>query len=173
MLHNFESRFAECWPVEGWCDVTVLVAISGGADSVALLRAMLGLKKSGVGRLCAAHFNHRLRPEADADEQFVRELCANSKISCEFGRAEASQIASMQGEGIEEAARRLRYDFLRSTAGRLGARYTPAAIRAWRVCWSSWTSCASRAKASRACSRRWRNRGCPCPSWSRTPAASG
>jgi tRNA(Ile)-lysidine synthase len=127
MPHDFESRFAECWPPQDWCEVTVLVAISGGMDSVALLQAMLRVKKSGAGRLCAAHFNHRLRSAADADEQFVRELCADLRIPCEIGRAETAQIASASGEGIEEAARRLRYDFLESTAGRLGARYIATA----------------------------------------------
>jgi tRNA(Ile)-lysidine synthase len=123
MPHDFEIRFAEKWPPAGWCEVTVLIAISGGADSAALFRAMLGSKKSGAGRLCAAHFNHRLRPEAETDEQFVRELCAKWNVPCEFGRAETSQITSLSGEGVEEAARRLRYEFLESAAGRLGARY--------------------------------------------------
>lgn len=94
---------------------------------MALLRVMQELKKDGVGRSCAVHFNHRLRAEADADEQFVRELCATMKIACEVGRAETSQIASAAGEGIEEAARRLRYEFLKDTAARLGARYVVTA----------------------------------------------
>jgi tRNA(Ile)-lysidine synthase len=72
MQNDFESRFVENWPAEEWGDVTVLAAISGGADSVGLLRVMARLKKSGTGRLYTAHFNHRLRPEADLDEQFVR-----------------------------------------------------------------------------------------------------
>ncbi|MCC6125178.1 MAG: tRNA lysidine(34) synthetase TilS [Pirellulales bacterium] len=127
MPHDFELRFAENWPPEDWCGVTVLVAVSGGADSVALFRAMLGSKQSGTGRLRAAHFNHRLRPEAEDDEQFVRELCAKWNVPCEVGVAEVAQMASASGEGIEEAARRLRYDFLESAAGRLGARYVATA----------------------------------------------
>jgi tRNA(Ile)-lysidine synthase len=123
MLHDFETRFSESWSPIDWCDVTILLAVSGGADSVALLRAMKNLKKGGAGRIYAAHFNHRLRQEADADELFVRELCADFNIPCEVGRAEASQILSTPGEGIEEAARNLRFDFLQSTAAGLGARY--------------------------------------------------
>jgi tRNA(Ile)-lysidine synthase len=88
---------------------------------------MRGLRKGGSGRLCAAHFNHCLRAEADADEQFVRELCKQMEIVCEVGQAETSEIALASGEGIEEAARRLRYDFLESTAARLGARYVVTA----------------------------------------------
>jgi len=127
MSNDFESRFADSWPVADWRDVTVAVAISGGADSVALLTAMVALKSGGAGRLCAVHFNHRLRAGASGDEQFVRELCGRFQISCEIGRAETSQIAAAAGEGIEEAARRLRYDFLESAAGRLGARYVATA----------------------------------------------
>jgi tRNA(Ile)-lysidine synthase len=123
MLHDFESRFVESWSPSEWCDVTILVAISGGADSAALLCAMLASRKSGAGRLYAAHFNHRLRAEADSDEQFVRDFCARAGIPYEVGRAEATQITSAPGEGIEEAARRARYEFLESAAGRLGARF--------------------------------------------------
>jgi tRNA(Ile)-lysidine synthase len=127
MVNGFELRLTDLWPPKEWQDVTVLVAISGGADSVALLRALIGLKTEGAGRICAAHLNHRLRLDAEADEQFVRELCERLNIVCEVERAEASQIAAMRGEGMEEAARRLRYDFLSRAAGKLGARYVATA----------------------------------------------
>ncbi len=52
MLHPLESKLADAWPPSQWADVTVLVAVSGGADSVALLRAMTALKTGGAGRLC-------------------------------------------------------------------------------------------------------------------------
>lgn len=60
-LHPFETRLAVLWPPDEWLDLTVLVAVSGGADSVALLRAVAALKTGGAGRLCVAHFNHKLR----------------------------------------------------------------------------------------------------------------
>ena len=67
--HAIESRLAAVWPPETWQDVTVLLAVSGGADSVALLRAMRALKQTGDGRLVAAHLNHQLRAaESEADE---------------------------------------------------------------------------------------------------------
>jgi tRNA(Ile)-lysidine synthase len=127
MPNDFETRFAANWPPEEWREVTVLVALSGGADSVALLRSMLATKRGGRGRICAAHFNHRLRAESDLDEEFVRGLGAAADILCEIGRAEAAEIASAPGEGIEEAARRARYEFLAATAGRLGARFVATA----------------------------------------------
>jgi tRNA(Ile)-lysidine synthase len=127
MPHDFEARFAQAWPPKQWCDVTVLVAVSGGADSVALLRSLCRLKAEGPGRIGTLHFNHRLRAEADEDERFVGELCESLKISCKFGRAEEKQIETSPGEGIEETARRLRYEFFSRMAGRLGARFVATA----------------------------------------------
>jgi tRNA(Ile)-lysidine synthase len=122
-MSPFEAKLADRWPPADWADVTVLLAVSGGADSVALLRAAEALKRKtgGAGRLAIAHFNHRLRgPEADADEAFVAALCERLGIVCEVGRAEL-RAADMAG-GIEAAARQARYAFLADAAGRLGAR---------------------------------------------------
>ena len=125
MLHPLETRLAEAWPPPAWADVTVLVAVSGGTDSVALLRAMAALKTGGDGRLCAAHLNHRLRPDAEDDERFVVDLCGRLNVTCEVGRADVRQLAA--GDGIEAAARAARYRFLEQAAGRLGARFVATA----------------------------------------------
>ncbi|MGB7733023.1 MAG: tRNA lysidine(34) synthetase TilS [Thermoguttaceae bacterium] len=125
MLHSLESRLAEIWPPSGWADVTVLVAVSGGGDSVALLRAMAALKTEGEGRLCAAHLNHHLRAGADEDEQFVVDLCSRLGVACEVGHVDAGRLAA--GDGIEAAARAARYRFLEKAAGRLGARFVATA----------------------------------------------
>jgi tRNA(Ile)-lysidine synthase len=127
MTHPLETKLAEAWPPAAWADVTVLVAVSGGADSVALLRAMAALKAGGEGRLCAAHLNHRLRPEADEDRQFVVDLCGRLGLPCEVGSADAGALAAAAGDGIEAAARAARYDFLQQAAGRLGARFIATA----------------------------------------------
>ncbi|MBN2578289.1 MAG: tRNA lysidine(34) synthetase TilS [Pirellulales bacterium] len=126
-MHAFELRLAECWPPEQWRDVTVAVAVSGGADSVALLRALCRVKSGGAGRLGAAHFNHYLREEAGGDQRFVENLCAQLEIPCVSGGVAVAETAASTGEGLEEAARRLRYAFLASAAGRLGARFVAAA----------------------------------------------
>jgi tRNA(Ile)-lysidine synthase len=126
-MHAFERRLAESWPPDDWRDVTVVVAVSGGADSTALLAALHRIKPGGSGRLCAAHFNHRLREEAAADQRFVESLCGQLGVPCETGAADVAATAASTGEGVEEAARRLRYAFLASTAGRLGARFVAAA----------------------------------------------
>lgn len=108
--------------------MTVLVAVSGGSDSVALVRALYALKTEGAGRLAAAHFNHRLRGEAaDADEAFVVELCAGLGVRCEVGRAGWDLRSAAAGSNLEAAARKARYRFLRAAAGRLGARYVATA----------------------------------------------
>lgn len=126
-VHTLEARLAEAWSPDDWRDVTVLAAVSGGADSVAMLRAMHATKGGGAGRICVAHFNHRLRGDAsDDDARFVQELAASLDLACEPGEAEPGALDA-GGDGIEAAAREVRYEFLRTTAERLGARYVVTA----------------------------------------------
>lgn len=99
---HFRHVLARSWPAEAWQDVTVLVAVSGGADSVALLRGLAEMKQSGVGRLVVAHFNHRWRGEQSAgDEAFVSELAASLGLSVELGRAETEGAKASLGESGE------------------------------------------------------------------------
>jgi tRNA(Ile)-lysidine synthase len=120
---RLERQLAESWAPADWAELTVLVAVSGGADSVALLRALAAIRLPGPGRLIAAHFNHQLRVSAEDDEAFVRDLCREWGLSCEVGRADVARQATRQGDGVEAAARHARYQFLQATAERLGARY--------------------------------------------------
>jgi tRNA(Ile)-lysidine synthase len=125
--YHFERRLAAAWPPETWRDVTVLVAVSGGADSVGLLRALAALKTSGNGRLAVAHFNHRLRPEAPDEARFVAELAQRLGLNCEIGEGQVAEAAALQGDGLEAAARAERLAFLQAAAERLGARYVVTA----------------------------------------------
>ena len=87
---------------------TVICAVSGGADSVALLFSLFLLKEKLGISLKAAHFNHKLRgEESDADEAFVRELCQRYDIELfvGFGEVKAGK------KGLEAAARDARYGF--------------------------------------------------------------
>ena len=94
-----------------------IVAVSGGADSVALLRA---LHAEGFGPLVVAHFHHGLRgAEADTDAAFVRELA--SALGCQFELGEADVRAA--GGNLEATARRLRYDWLAGVAAATGAEW--------------------------------------------------
>lgn len=98
----------------GW-----VVAVSGGADSVALLRALAELR---VGPLVVAHLNHRLRAEeSDADEDFVCRLCESLRISGLQLRRERSEVRGLAaGQNLEAFARQYRYDWLRRTARETG-----------------------------------------------------
>jgi tRNA(Ile)-lysidine synthase len=128
MRHEFETLLAQSWPPEQWQDVTVLVAVSGGADSMALLRALHALKTASQGRLIVAHANHQLRgAESDDDERFVCEQCARLEVDCEVGRVPVGELADVQGDGIEAAARHARYGFLTDTAHHVGARFVAIA----------------------------------------------
>ena len=93
---------------------TVLVAMSGGPDSVALTHLLADLAPRIGFRLVAAHFNHRLRgAESDRDERFVIELCARLGIDLDVGHAAGLDPASAN---LEERARDARYEFLETAA---------------------------------------------------------
>lgn len=95
----------------------VTVALSGGADSMCLLDILI--KNSQVFGITvkAAHLNHMLRgEESDRDEAFVTGYCKKNNIFLTVKRADINALRQ-KGEGIEEAARRIRYDFLKETAG--------------------------------------------------------
>ena len=100
---------------------TLVCAVSGGADSVALLFAMYLLKdKLGIA-LEAAHFNHHLRgEESHRDEAFVRKLCDQYDVPLHVGSAQVTA-----GEkGLEAAARDARYAFLRTIPGKIVTAHT-------------------------------------------------
>ena len=92
---------------------SVLVALSGGADSMALIYIMLELKEHlGIKTIEAAHFNHMIRgSEADRDEQFVKHICESLGVRLHTAKADVPTISARTGEGYEECGRRLRYEF--------------------------------------------------------------
>ena len=99
----------------------VVCAVSGGADSMALLWGLYLLREELELTVSAAHFNHRLRgAESDADEQFVREFCDRFEIPLSVGSA---QIKPGK-KGLEAAAREARYGFLKSLPGKLATAHT-------------------------------------------------
>jgi len=103
-------------PLERYPITPVLLALSGGGDSVGLLRALL---ETGV-KVVAAHFDHSLRDESARDAQFVRDLCRGLNVSLELERTDVARIAQSKGWGLEEAARKLRYGFLARAAKKHG-----------------------------------------------------
>lgn len=143
MPHRVLDKLAAEWPAEDWRDTTVVIAVSGGPDSVALLRALHFLKSqaAGQGRLVAAHFNHGLRgAESDADQAFVAELCRDLHLACEtnesFPGANTTNASTVRagdamsashGHESEDQSRRVRYEFLRAVVARTGARFLATA----------------------------------------------
>ncbi|MGD9126360.1 MAG: tRNA lysidine(34) synthetase TilS [Planctomycetia bacterium] len=127
-MHPFEQKLLDSWPYRQWGDLTILLAISGGGDSAALLRAICAIRDLATpqtpGQVVAAHFNHHLRGEAaDRDEQFVTGLCKMLGVECLVGHADPGRHENNQGEGVESLARRARYAFLEKAAAGVGARY--------------------------------------------------
>ncbi len=98
----------------------VLVALSGGRDSVALLHGMLACRSFGYS-LFAGHVHHGIRGEADREADFVRRLCAEWGVPCAVRRVDAPALAAARGLSLEDAARRLRYAALEEMAVELGA----------------------------------------------------
>ena len=94
----------------------ILVACSGGPDSLALLEVLWRLRGRYQLRVAAAHFEHGIRGEAsEADARFVQDFCAQQGIPCYLGAADVPLAASRSGESLEQAARTLRYAFLEET----------------------------------------------------------
>lgn len=93
----------------------VIVALSGGADSMALLFFLYALREPLRLRLEAAHVNHLLRgADADADEQFVRDTCRELELPLHVRRTDVAAYADEHGLGVETAGRAVRYDFFAS-----------------------------------------------------------
>ena len=84
----------------------VAAAVSGGADSVALLEALVGLRDRLAVELAVAHFNHRLRgAETDADARFVEELAARHGLSFFGGAADVAAEARSRRRNLESVGR--------------------------------------------------------------------
>src|SRR5215218_3648090 len=129
---RFARRLLRGWRLRGWPlrGERVLVAVSGGADSTALLLALEELKRVGLldVDLTAAHLDHGLRGEDGAgDARWVERLARAYGFECVSGRASVSERAREARDNLEQAARRARYEFLAGAARAQGARAVLAA----------------------------------------------
>ncbi len=100
----------------------IIVAISGGPDSVCLLHALYQIREEYNLELYGAHLNHNFRGiEAQIDAQYVSNLCDDLNILCFIKSMDVPQYAKENGLSPEEAGRILRYDFFEEVAERVGA----------------------------------------------------
>ena len=101
---------------------SVLIGLSGGSDSVALVWLLQELSRHGGFAVAGlAHLNHQIRPDAAKDEAFCRDLATRCGLPIIVESQDVPGHAAGQRLSIEDAARRVRYDFLGRAAGQLGA----------------------------------------------------
>lgn len=125
------SQFARLLLAE-WCDLRlptadapIVIAVSGGADSTALLLSLIELKVAGkiAAELYVAHLDHGLRPTSATDAKWVSGLAKSFGCRPVISRKNVRQAADENGENLEQMARKLRYEFLERTARRKKAKY--------------------------------------------------
>ncbi|HXC68594.1 MAG TPA: tRNA lysidine(34) synthetase TilS [Pyrinomonadaceae bacterium] len=104
---------------------TVVVAVSGGADSTALLLAIEELKTRNklFVDVCVAHLDHGLRKSSSKDAKWVRELATKLGFRSVIGRSKVAENAAESSDNLEQAAREARYAFLERTAKKVSANY--------------------------------------------------
>src|SRR5919108_3943031 len=115
MLENIQSILQEqCWLNK---DQPIIAGVSGGPDSLCLMSV---LRKSGYHAI-VAHFNHKLRPDADADANIVEQTAARLNLASVIESGDVRAYADQEKLSIEEAARTMRYRFLMAQARRFQA----------------------------------------------------
>jgi tRNA(Ile)-lysidine synthase len=90
----------------------LLVAVSGGPDSLALLELLKEIRIEFGVDLSVAHFDHKLRDDSKTDLNFVREICTTADIKFISGEGDVKEVIESAGGSLEEIARKMRYDFL-------------------------------------------------------------
>lgn len=89
----------------------IILGVSGGPDSMALLHIMVALSGPMHFRITVAHVNHGLRPEADEEEVFIAAVCRVMGVECFTRRVMVDELARTRKSGLEETGRLVRYDF--------------------------------------------------------------
>ena len=109
-----EQKVAAVWPVDRWAGFHVVIAVSGGADSVGLLRTLVRMRQKfasdskASGSLVAAHFNHKGRGEdSELDAAFVKQLANRHGLPFHLGEASEEGTSKSENDLRED-----RYSFL-------------------------------------------------------------
>lgn len=98
----------------------VVVGVSGGPDSIALLHILLQLHESQGFRVHAAHLHHGLRAEADRDQELVEAVCQDWQVQLSTNRVDVGDLARKEKMSVEEAGREARYRFLEDLRQEIG-----------------------------------------------------
>lgn len=119
LSNKLEQAVLNLWPIELWRESTIVVAVSGGADSTALLEILFHIRPDSK-RTVVAHYNHALRGEqSDVDQSFVESHAARLGMKCITKRASTTEIANPS----ENHLRKLRHQFLHEVAITHNARW--------------------------------------------------
>lgn len=89
----------------------IILAVSGGPDSIFMLDILKKIKEKLNFEIIVAHVNHKIREEADSDEEYVKNYCKKNQIECYTKRIDVIKYANNKKIGTEEAGREVRYDF--------------------------------------------------------------
>ncbi|HEY6563526.1 MAG TPA: tRNA lysidine(34) synthetase TilS [Pirellulaceae bacterium] len=123
---SLHEQFEDALPHPPWQEMSVVAAVSGGADSVALLHLLRNHHASAgarSGSLIVAHFDHGQRPESVSTADFVGQLAVAWDLPCKIARYGAEARSTSVAPASEAQLRRARYRFLRGVAEEAGARY--------------------------------------------------
>ncbi len=148
-IESILQSVAAQWPYRRWQQYNVLVAVSGGRDSVALLRTLVAIGQSmeeqpgnsveavssvesaHASRLVVAHFNHQLRgKDSERDQEFVQRLAEEMQLECHVGSATVSNEGNVSSSSSENMLRDQRYNFLVDIARKTHCRYIATAHHA-------------------------------------------
>lgn len=102
-------------------DDKIVVAVSGGPDSMCLLNILKNLKEKFNAQLFVAHINHMIREEADSETEYVKKYCEQNNINCFIKKVNVLELAKEQKKGTEEMGRIVRYDFFNYVANEVSA----------------------------------------------------
>lgn len=99
----------------------IVLGVSGGPDSLFMLNILNNLKEKLQFEIVVAHINHMIREEADSEEKFVKEFCEKINVDFYSKRIEVEKYANNNKIGLEEAGRKIRYDFFEEVLNQVGA----------------------------------------------------
>ena len=99
----------------------IVVAVSGGPDSMTLLNVLLSLKNQLDFEIAVAHINHMIRDVADEETTYVKDFCEKNKINCYIKKIDVIKKAELEKISTEEAGRNARYDFFEEVFKKINA----------------------------------------------------